>query len=182
MTGTEYEQRLQLYVGESLSNVFYYDGRDEENDTPYYTEFDKPFHCLMWGIELRFTSGKVLGLQWGSDFDQYGLDLIEKAGQESEYRWDVSNVTKWENVLNKKIKSIKIFWSRWSDMNDAPLGDFFPQDIIITFETGDMFYISAADYHIQDDNFHFGTSGVTIFFDEAITKQYKLLATQSSKK
>ena len=178
-TKTEYEARLQSYVNETITKVMYFDGNDDE-DNPYYLSNDKLFHNVMWGIEFHTSSNRTFGFHWGSEFAHYGLDLLEELWDNNSEILDMSSHNQWAKVIGKKIQLIKVYWDAWLPNEIHSEDKYFPQDIIITFDTGDVYYISVAEYYQKSDSFHFATDAVTIFFDESIAKQYSVPAFTSN--
>lgn len=173
----EYEKHIQSFVNETLSKVIYLDGASDER-MPFYIYYEKPFHNVMWGVEFQFASKRKFTLWWGYDFNfgeagVYSLDIIDNTGWEddstSEYptQWNVSSTDEWKKVIGKRIAKITVFWDSF-----CPNIPYYPQDVAITFDTGDTYIVSLAMY--QDDRFYFGADEVTLFFDKATAQQYGL--------
>ena len=80
----DYENRVNLLVGEIITQVVYYTYElGEEN--PAYDRYDGKFHWLDQGVVFHTQSGKVFSVIWGNEFDQYGLDFLTT---ESFYKLD----------------------------------------------------------------------------------------------
>lgn len=175
----EYETRLKSYVNEAITKVVYLDGDDGEGN-PLYIWDGKPFHNIMWGIEFYTASNRRLSLWWGYDFIAdsalgYSLDLSEINWGDEGTEWDVSTINEWKKVIGKKIQSIDMYWHSLTSEMARTETLFSPQDVIITFETNDVYCISLAMYR-ENDSFYFGLDEVTVFFDIDIAKQYNVPA------
>ncbi|BFM49016.1 hypothetical protein [Marinomonas sp. THO17] len=174
MTKTEYENLVELLVGEEIHKVEYF----EINYDGYETDFSGSgsFDSLDYGANLHMASGQVFGFIWGDEFFQYGVSVLKTPLQSevSECRKvEVSNSKNWKLLIGKTITSTLIDWSWVKESGLFKKKVYYPQSIVLNLEGGGLVIISALE--IQDGT-HFGMAdNITVFFDEPNAVKYGAL-------
>ncbi len=186
---SSYEVRLRSFEGERVNRVVYFDCRYEVENGVFTTDV-VPFHRLCFGLELHTWTGRILGLIWGSEFAQYGLDLFEEtigtqldgAGSQS---WDVSENEAWTNIIGQSIVSIEVYWSWYANnvtdeqiKNPDNIPDglkrHYPQDIVISFDPDTKVYIAASIYLAESDMLFPSADEITVIFDKTVAQKYRI--------
>lgn len=168
MTRAELEIRVHQLVGLTPRRVTYFE-IDYGDSRPAWSS-DPRFDSLDFGLQLVMTSGEAVNLSWGGEFYQYGVSFgvqLEAGG--TTRAWDVSEASRWNALLGKRIEDARVFWS-WVD--GADIGRVhYPQDLKLTFEGGREIYISALE--IRPNGFCMGMMDhITVFFEEAVARQF----------
>lgn len=110
----EYGALLQSFVGETLSQVIYYEYRDPSNEVSF-ERFNKPFHDLHDGLDLIMKSSRILGITWGKQFAYFDIEVKEGALKYDErypdhYAYNATNHDIWKQYINKQILNIASHW------------------------------------------------------------------------
>ena len=168
MNRERYENRMQSLVGETVDVVTYHEIDYFDNQ---YHFFDDPrFDSLDFGLGLQLSSGKEFSLTWGNEFYQYGVSLCD--GQLSGPRTrDVSDSSRWEEVIGKELKEVKVSWDWVSDFGRIESRVYYSQDLLLVFDGNIRRLISATE--IRDGEVvHVMMDHITVFEDMRIAKSF----------
>lgn len=178
MTSDEYERRAQELVGHTLAEVLYFeiDDRNEAGESVNKPSWNRDwrFDSLDFGLELQTREGDGFWISWGHEFFQYDIEVERnsKNDRSGMRRWNVSRTSRWRRSIGKKIVAVATYWS-WVDepAEEGWRRIQYPQDLRITFESGETVYLSALE--VRQDGAPIGfTDNITVFFDEAIARKY----------
>jgi hypothetical protein len=168
------ESEADYFVGKKITKVRYH-GIDYENSEHYFFD-DSRFDSLDYGIELTFVNGDTRYITWG----QCDLLILDKLLLPEVYNsecgvLDVTNNSRWSQLLNVKIISAKILHV-WSDLRGRKeVIVYSPQDILFGFENGIEVVISALE--IRSNGFCSSMQDhITIFFDSETARLFNCLA------
>ena len=171
MTRDEFEEQARRLVDCTLSGVRYFE-IDYGTGTPAWSE-DPRFDSLDYGLELRLDSDERIGLTWGAEFYMYGIsfDTPVFEGAENTRTWDVSQTSRWRDLLGRRIVAAWVHWS-WVEGPDLER-TYYPQDLELAFEDHRTIYISA--FEVWPDGAHMGTMDhITVFFDPATAEHFQV--------
>ena len=172
LTKEDYVAHLNTIVGCRLARVRYYECAFD-NPGPLWS-WDSRFDSLDFGLDLEMDDGAVFQFLWGWGFVEHDIALNnpERTPEEiAAWRvWEVSETSRWHDFVGKRISSIDVFWSGTRASTDDQWTEY-PQDLRLTFETGQRVYLSALE--IWDDGGFVGQQdNLTVFFDEATAKEF----------
>lgn len=176
-----YENKLKSFEGETLARVIYFDGRDEETNSPYFLANNLDFHNILWGVEFHTISQRRFTLWWWYDYclpdcHEFSLDLVnDPEWSDEKTRWDVSQLDEWKHLINKKFSRLNVHWVTFtSDKYGHDVENAIPLCVSIKFDTGKTYYVCLAMLDAKGKEFYFGADEVTVFFDDITAKKYKL--------
>ena len=179
MTPAEFEKRVKELVGHRIARVRYH-------EIDYHDANGKPLPDPMWswcpdfdsldhGLDFTMEDGTVFYLTWGAEFEQYGLTIQRDALHDvSAVRvWDVTGCSRWTPLLGQEITAAGTFWSWISPGENGAERSDYPQDIQLTFESGERVFLSA--YEVREDGFRMGMmDNVTVFFDSTVAESHQV--------
>ena len=169
MTREEFETQARQLLGQVVQRVRYCE-IGYESEAPAWCG-DPRFDSLDYGLELLTVSGERFPFSWGAEFYTYGVSLAEglpEASESTRVR-DVSETSRWRDLLGKRIEDVRVFWSC---VEGTDIGRVhYPQDVKLVFENGREVYISA--FEVWTESRGMGTMDhITVFFDETIAHQF----------
>jgi hypothetical protein len=169
MTKTEYLAQAEQLVGHRIIGVRYHEVlyTDDRNIPLIQPEWNRnpDFDSLDHGLEFDLEDGSICHVTWGGEFHQYGVSILRRAQQYvGDIRiWDVTNESRWRDLLNLRIVKADVYWS-WVQYEGDPRRIEYPQSLRLAFEGGAEVYLSA--FEIRDENFRMGCmDSITVFFD-----------------
>lgn len=168
-----FEQKAAILCGQKIINVRYQDIVDEGfvNWNYFGERFDNP----VFGVEFTFENGKTLGITWASDFTNYNLSLYHEFS-DGDGVIDITTTSRWSDYLHKTISSVILYWGCWVRINnDIETEEWHPEEIELTFESGDQVVISVAQIvslSKPDEIFRPGDE-IMIFFGDASASKYQ---------
>ncbi len=179
MTRIEYEKRVQELIGHTLAEVLYFE-IDYHNEAgiplnePAWSR-DPRFDSLDFGLELQTNEGDSFWITWGQEFYLYNI-AVERNTSDDRSRmrkWNVTHESRWFRLIGKQIIEVQTYWSWVERVSEQGWERFdFPQDLRITFETGETVYISAFEIW-PDGSYNGFTDNITVFFDEDTAKFFQ---------
>lgn len=157
---TAYENECRhMFLGQTIRGVIYgelkyfEDGEGNNVDPePYYktqyTDIDTLDHSIYFN-----TDNRTIYVFWDNTFCCYGLlakllDLSETTN-DYEQKWDVSQESKWKDLIGQRIIDFKILWEEtWSSNLDGSNKVYttYPQTFEIKTENGKTIIISACEF------------------------------------
>jgi hypothetical protein len=172
MTREEFEAQARQLLGQVVQRVRYCEIAYDEG-TPFWCG-DPRFDSLDFGLDLLTVSGERFSISWGAEFYQYGVSLA--AGLPEAYErsrvWDVSETSRWRDLLGQRIEDVHVFWS-WVEWKEGFVNHrvHYPQDVKLVFENGREVYLCA--FEVWTDGSTMGMiDHITVFFDEALAHQF----------
>ncbi|MFD1468586.1 hypothetical protein ACFQ48_10155 [Hymenobacter caeli] len=107
------------------------------------------------------TDRETIFIYWESTFCSYGvisklIDFTENTNT-YEQKWDVSEETKWTDIVGQKIVDFKIDWKETGilDLNrNYHFVTLYPQIFQIKFGNEKMIYITASELKKGEDEYH----------------------------
>lgn len=172
MTHDEFETQARRLVGQVVQRVRYFEIESGAGEPAW--GGDPRFDSLDFGLDLLTVSGERFRLWWGAEFYMYGVS-VESGGPESVEgvrMWDVSETSRWRELLGSRIEDVHVFWSwvSWEEGTDKGRVQY-PQDVKLVFEKDREVYISAFEVSSGDSGL--GTMDhITVFFDKAIAQRF----------
>jgi hypothetical protein len=178
MTRDEYQRQVQDLIGHILVEVLYFeiDYRDEAGEsvnTPFWN-WNSHIDSLDFGLELQTEKGDAFWISWGHLFFQYDIEVEPntKDDRSSMRVWNVTQNSRWYPLIGKRISDVKTYWSWVNESSDKGWRRVhYPQDLGVTFESGEIVYISAFELW-QDGTPNGFADNVTVFFDEVTAQLY----------
>lgn len=174
MTGKkDYLNNIQSLEGEVLISVEYLqvdNGSDEECEKK-----SAIFDELDFGLNLIMESGKIFGFEWGSEFAQYGVSIINKSNSSKKneyYRVEAADHGRWKNLFGKSIQSTEIIWN-WVNESGMFRKRYYPQSVVLNFSSDEHVIVSAIA--ISKDFYARASDTITVFFDKETAKSYNAL-------
>lgn len=174
LTEVAFKEQVQSLVGRELAGVLYFEipylNDDGSIPGPFWCE-SPDFDSLDFGLELITADGDRCWIGWGNQFYTYALDVKLNANRDRGLmrEIDVSYGSRWEPLLGGTIAQAQVFWD-WEAIGNGP-PVWGPQDLAITFASGDIVYISALE--IRQDSAPWGhMDNLTVFFGENVARLY----------
>ncbi|MEO1166833.1 MAG: hypothetical protein AAFV98_23845, partial [Chloroflexota bacterium] len=151
--------------------------------------------------DLFMSNGECLTLTWGKQFGMcYSLDICatpmsQRSQVDPKTLFNQTKIPEWSNIVGIPVTDIHVLWDVKGDTisiqpedvprilkypfkiipNPTKKKENYPLDIRITFENEQMIIIGAYEYMGSEINaFYPATDGVTLFFDRATAKKYKI--------
>lgn len=161
---------MQALRGQRLKAVRYYELEGQMDTWCTWPGFDTLSH----GLDLLLESGQAYLVTWGQTFFQYDLD-VRPGALVDELRaatfTNVSHESRWTPLVGQVITDVTVFWEDMTEV--GPQFHRCVQDLRLTFESGQVVYLSTSDYREQQ-----GWSGIAdnivVFFDQQSFEQRRL--------
>lgn len=175
MTKQEYLRLISSLEGETLVSVEYfeicYEGQKAE-----FTE-NSDYDCLEHGVNLKMQSGKVFGFNWGDEFTQFGVSVMEtplKSEVTTCREVNVSQSSNWCQLIDGEIKTAEVVWHWVKEAGLLKKKTYYPQSVVLTFKSDEVVVISALE--ISDDSHWCMADNIVVFFDQASARSYGALS------
>ena len=173
MDRDEFEIQCQELVGNVVIQVLYYE-IEYQNGEQFWNR-DPRFDSLDYGLDLVTKDGKIFSVIWDNKFFPYGIS-IKNDSLENFLRSAniivVSNSSRWQDVLGQEIVMTSVIWS-WVNERNSEEKIYYPQDLVIRFESGQEIFLSALE--ISDDNsYSHMADNITVIFDKSVATAFQV--------
>jgi hypothetical protein len=173
MKESDFENQFRDLIGKRIVQVRYYEIEYQDNENMW--SYDERFDSLDFGLDLLTDDDSLFAISWGSEFYQYGISPDKNNLPKSNgYRSiNVTKTSRWSDFLNINIADVRIAWSWIHESGLFKKKIYYPQDLILSFESQRKVFISALQ--IENDNSFMGmTDNITVFFDGGTAKKFKV--------
>jgi hypothetical protein len=168
----EYEAEAKRLVGKRLCAVSYFE-INYESGKPFYETEGFPGHLLDFGCDLRAEDGSVWGVIWDGEYFQHGVGVLSeslRAHVLAAKSWDVSDDAHWKSHIGKLIVSVNVYWN-WVQYEGSNRR-YYPQDLGVEFEGGDVVYFSASQYCRESDTLQGISDDIAVLFGNRAAERY----------
>lgn len=120
----ELEECASVLIGKQLAEVWYHDGRNEDDGLAYFLEDVHPNrHELMHGVDLITAEGHKIGFHWKWFVEEYELEVTTK-GVGSILKTDLapfnqSDEEHWAQRINKTITNLTFTTDNYDNVCDC---------------------------------------------------------------
>jgi hypothetical protein len=171
MNREEFDSIAESLIGETIVSVSYFEIAYENSKQMWC--YDPDYDSLDYGLDLVMESGETKGIIWGSEFCQYGVS-INSASLSTQlkgvHKINVSNNSRWQNLIGEKILSSKVVWSWVKESGLFKPKVYYPQDLELTFSDNKKVYVSALD--IQEKMPTPMSDNLVVFFNREEARKY----------
>ena len=173
MNKSDFENQFRKLIDKRIVQVRYYEIEYQDNENMW--SYDKRFDSLDYGLDLLTDDDSLFAISWGSEFYQYGISPDKNNLPKSNgCRFiDVTKTSRWSDFLNINIADVRIAWSWIQEFGLFKKKIYYPQDLILSFESQRKIFISALQIE-NDDSFMGMTDNITVFFDGGTAKKFKV--------
>ncbi len=180
----------QMFIGQVIRKVIYGEVKyfsDEEgkkiNPEPYYKTKYSDIDTLDHSVYFK-TDSQTIYVHWDNTFASYGLSSrqieLTESTNDYEQKWDVSNETKWTQILGHRITDFKINWKEiWTSNLDGSnkVASTYPQAFLFTLDNEKKVVISAAEFkRDNEDEIYELMDNLLVTTNMELARQLKLIS------
>lgn len=171
MTPELFEEEVRQLCTGCLSRVRYYELPGSWPSWGAFAECD----TAEQGLDI-VCGTRTFHVTWDNTFFSYGLRVQSGALLDrlrAALVTDVSGENRWAPLVGQRITNASVYWGEVQDPQSGEVTQY-PQDIVLTFETGAHVFLSAATYQEATKTLLGMSDNVVVIFDEQVARRLQV--------